>query len=62
MAQAPWAPDFGPTAPHPTAGATVVGARRALIAYNMNLATDRMDIAKRDIARTCGSPAADCRP
>jgi glutamate formiminotransferase / 5-formyltetrahydrofolate cyclo-ligase len=42
-----WAPDFGPSAPHPTAGATVVGARRALIAFNVNLATDRLDTAKR---------------
>src|SRR5262249_11683747 len=42
-----WAPDFGPAAPHPTAGATVVGARMALIAYNINLATDRLDVAKK---------------
>jgi glutamate formiminotransferase / 5-formyltetrahydrofolate cyclo-ligase len=50
MSRAGWAPDFGPALPHPTAGATVVGARRALIAYNVNLATDRIDIA-REIAR-----------
>ena len=50
MSQAAWAPDFGPAVPHPTAGATAVGARRALIAYNINLATDRIDIA-REIAR-----------
>ena len=42
-----WAPDFGPAAPHPSAGATVVGARMALIAYNINLATDRLDVAKK---------------
>ena len=42
-----WAPDFGPAAPHPTAGATVVGARMPLIAYNINLATDRLDVAKK---------------
>lgn len=42
-----WKPDFGPDAPHPTAGASVVGARMALIAYNINLATDRLDVAKR---------------
>src|SRR5437870_7556897 len=29
MAQAEWKPDFGPAAPHPSAGATVVGARMA---------------------------------
>jgi glutamate formiminotransferase / 5-formyltetrahydrofolate cyclo-ligase len=42
-----WAPDFGPAAPHASAGATVVGARMPLIAYNINLATDRLDVAKR---------------
>ena len=42
-----WAPDFGPASPHPTAGATVVGARMPLIAYNINLATDRLDVAKK---------------
>ena len=42
-----WAPDFGPATPHPTAGATVVGARMPLIAYNINLATDRLDVAKK---------------
>lgn len=41
-----WAPDFGPSQPHPTAGATVIGARAPLIAFNVNLATDRLDIAK----------------
>src|SRR5579864_5854514 len=34
MASAGWAPDFGPPAPHPSAGAAVVGARMPLIAYN----------------------------
>jgi len=47
MATEGWAPDFGPRAPHPTAGATVVGARMPLIAYNINLATDRLDVAKK---------------
>ena len=42
-----WAPDFGPAAPHASAGATVVGARMPLIAYNINLATDRLDVAKK---------------
>ena len=42
-----WAPDFGPAAPHASAGATVIGARMPLIAYNINLATDRLDVAKR---------------
>ena len=47
MGSPEWAPDFGPAAPHPTAGATVIGARMPLIAYNINLATDRLDVAKR---------------
>ena len=47
MATAGWAPDFGPAAPHPSAGASVIGARMALIAYNINLASDRLDVAKR---------------
>ena len=41
-----WTPDFGPAAPHPSAGASVIGARMPLIAYNINLATDRLDVAK----------------
>jgi glutamate formiminotransferase len=47
MATPGWAPDFGPASPHPSAGATVVGARMPLIAYNINLATDRLVIAKK---------------
>ena len=46
LATEAWRPDFGPNAPHPTAGATAVGARRFLIAYNVNLATDRLDVAR----------------
>jgi glutamate formiminotransferase / 5-formyltetrahydrofolate cyclo-ligase len=47
MAQPAWAPDYGPSAPHQTAGATVIGARMPLIAYNINLATNRLDVAKK---------------
>ena len=47
MAHPAWAPDFGPAAPHPSAGASVIGARMPLIAYNINLATDRLDVAKK---------------
>ena len=46
LRQPEWAPDFGPAAPHPTAGASIIGARRPLIAYNVNLATHRLDVAK----------------
>lgn len=40
-------PDFGPNAIHPTAGATAIGARQILIAYNVNLATNNLDVAKK---------------
>lgn len=40
-------PDFGPSRLHPTAGATVVGARPILIAWNVNLATKDVRVAKR---------------
>ena len=39
-------PDFGEAALHPTAGATVVGARKFLIAYNINLGTPDVAAAK----------------
>jgi glutamate formiminotransferase / formiminotetrahydrofolate cyclodeaminase len=40
-------PDFGEARVHPTAGATVVGARKALVAYNVFLNTPDVDIAKK---------------
>jgi glutamate formiminotransferase len=43
-------PDFGPERMHPTAGAVAVGARKFLIAYNVNLATTDVQLAK-DIAK-----------
>ena len=46
-----WAPDFGPRTLHPTAGATAVGARPPLIAYNVNLQSGTLDVAKA-IAKT----------
>jgi glutamate formiminotransferase len=47
MQQPAWHPDFGPSQPHPTAGATAIGARPILIAYNVNLASNRLGVAKR---------------
>jgi glutamate formiminotransferase / formiminotetrahydrofolate cyclodeaminase len=44
-------PDVGAPVCHPTAGATVVGARKFLIAYNVNLGTPDLSIAKK-IAKT----------
>jgi len=45
------APDCGDPTCHPTAGAVVVGARKFLIAYNVNLGTPDLSIAKK-IAKT----------
>ena len=45
-----WKPDFGPDRVHPTAGCVAVGAREFLIAYNINLDTADLDLAK-SIAR-----------
>ena len=39
-------PDFGPNRIHPTAGATAVGARPFLVAYNINLGTTDLSVAK----------------
>ena len=51
MREREWRPDFGQPSPHPTAGVTAIGARPILIAYNVNLACNRLDVAKR-IAKT----------
>jgi glutamate formiminotransferase len=39
-------PDFGPPRLHERAGAVIVGARRPLIAFNVNLATNDVDVAR----------------
>lgn len=40
-----WQPDFGPAERHPTAGTVAIGARMPLVAYNINLSTDNLEIA-----------------
>jgi len=40
-------PDYGPAEPHPTAGAVVCGARGPLIAFNVNLRSADIQLAKR---------------
>ncbi len=45
--QPEWKPDYGTAAIHPTAGATVIGARMPLVAFNVNLNTNSMDIANK---------------
>ncbi|MGL5715149.1 MAG: glutamate formimidoyltransferase [Paraclostridium sp.] len=42
-----WAPDFGEAKKHDTAGAIAIGARRPLIAYNINLDTPNIEIASK---------------
>ena len=45
-----WMPDAGPSTPHVTFGAAAIGARVPLVAYNIDLLTDKAGIARR-IAR-----------
>lgn len=40
-----WKPDFGPAERHPTAGTVAIGARMPLVAYNVNLGTNNLEIA-----------------
>ena len=40
-------PDFGPAKMHPTAGAVVIGARKYLVAFNVNLDSTDVEIAKK---------------
>ena len=46
-----WIPDYGKPSVHPSAGVTAVGARPPLVAFNINLDTDNLDIANA-IAKT----------
>ena len=50
------APDFGPPAPHPTAGACAVGARPVLVAYNLWVAGGTVELV-RSVAAAIRSPA-----
>lgn len=45
--EAEWEPDFGERRIHPTAGVVAVGARMPLIAFNVNLGTDDLEIAQK---------------
>ena len=45
-----WAPDYGDPVTHPTAGVVAVGARQPMVAFNVNLDTTDVSIAK-NIAR-----------
>jgi len=43
--QPEWKPDYGPAEIHPTAGVAAIGARVSLVAYNINLGTNNLEIA-----------------
>lgn len=42
-----WQPDFGPARVHPSAGCVAIGAREFLIAFNINLTTPDLEVARR---------------
>jgi len=48
-------PDFGPQVIHPTAGCTAVGARKPLVAFNVNLNTNDLEIANAIARKIRGS-------
>ncbi len=47
MTQPEWIPDYGDAKVHPTAGVTAVGVRMPLIAFNVNLDTNNLEIANK---------------
>ena len=58
-----WQPDFGPNALNKKAGVTAIGARMPLVAYNVNLGTDDIDIAKNiaKVVRASGGGFTHCK-
>lgn len=46
LLQPEWAPDYGERKIHPTAGITAIGARMPLVAFNVNLGTSDVQVAK----------------
>ena len=46
LLQEEWAPDYGERKIHPTAGIMAIGARMPLVAFNVNLGTDDLNVAK----------------
>ena len=58
LARPEWKPDFGPARMNARSGATVIGAREFLIAYNVNLNTEDRALAH-DIALTIREPEAE---
>lgn len=63
LLQSQWAPDYGERKIHPTAGITAIGARMPLVAFNVNLDTDNLEIAKAiaRIVRGSSGGFKDCK-
>lgn len=57
-----WKPDYGPHEPHSEFGATIIGARQFLLAYNINLQTSDVQIAKNIAAQIRESGGAYTSP
>ena len=47
LVQPLWSPDYGPQHPHPSAGAAAIGARGPLVAFNVDLASRDLAVARR---------------
>jgi len=66
MAHADWKPDAGPATPHPSAGVFIIGARRPLVAFNVDLRTTDMAataaIARQVRERDGGLPGVKALP
>lgn len=58
-----WQPDFGPNTLNKKAGVTAIGARMPLVAYNVNLDTDNINIAKNiaKVVRASGGGFTHCK-
>lgn len=58
-----WTPDFGPMELNLSAGVTAVGARMPLVAFNINLATTELEIAKKiaKVIRATGGGFSYCK-
>ncbi|PIR24860.1 MAG: glutamate formimidoyltransferase [Deltaproteobacteria bacterium CG_4_10_14_0_2_um_filter_43_8] len=51
LSQSEWKPDYGPITPHPTFGATAIGARELMIAFNVGLNTKDLSVAQHIAAK-----------
>ena len=57
-----WTPDFGPQRLNPKTGVSAIGARKFLVAYNVNLDTDDDRLARFIARRIRSKPAFDDSP